>query len=222
MDTATVESLYWDICERGYDNYRSRISERFIGLAHGRLGSEISAEGTVIYLDLSPSDILLAKCVEVILPIAELAFGNRTQLLRAQLTETPPTATNPQRSWHRDLPVDSPSPLSITAIFYLDAVRDAGNTFVIPLGSSPPVSLDLPDEREIAIVASAGDCLVLSGAVWHSGSAPAHGIRRRALILQFGYWWIKQQRSEHTESGELAESVYGQKAPPGDLYITDR
>lgn len=190
-------------------------------MAHSRLGSQIAA-ATVMYLDLDPRDSLLARSVGMILPLAERAFGNRAQLLRAQLAETPPTSTKPDRSWHRDLPVDSVSPLSITAIFYLDAVCDAGNTFVLPAGSCPPASLELPDDREVAIRAAPGGCLVFSGSIWHSGSAPSAGFRRRTLVLQFGYWWIKQQPLQQVETGAIEETVFGTRSPPGDLYITDR
>jgi hypothetical protein len=76
-------------------------------MAQTRLDGLGTGDRTVAYLDPDPTDPLVAHCVEVVLPVAKLAFGNRTQLLRAQLTETLPGSTDPPRSWHRDLPVDA-------------------------------------------------------------------------------------------------------------------
>lgn len=207
---------------RGFAKYGPVLPEPFVELARRRIKPQVSASASFVYLDLDPADLLLARCVDTLLPLAFLAFGNRAQLLRAQLTETPSASTLPDRSWHRDLPVDSTTPVSLTAIFYLDDVLHAGHTYVIPAGSHPPAFLDHSDNREIAITACAGDCLVLSGSVWHTGSAPSPGARRRALILQFGYWWIKQQTQKNLEAGFIEETVYGRKSPPGDLYIHDR
>lgn len=221
MDRDGVESVFSEICDRGFATCRRVLPKSVVTMARRRLHSEAPTDASVVYMALDPKDELIAFCVERIFPLAELAFGDRTQLLRAQLTETPPGPIKPERSWHRDLPVESLSPLTITAIFYLDAVSDVGNTFVLPAGSLSPALLDLRDDREIAIDAHSGDCLLLNGSVWHSGSAPSAGTRRRALILQFGYWWIKQHSDQH-ETGSINEVIYGRKAPPGDLFITDR
>ena len=222
MKAESAAWSFWQICERGFARLGSALSEPHIGMAHARLDDEIAGHATSVYLGPDPTNPLIARCVEVLLPIAEIAFGNRAQLLRAELTETPHWPTKPERSWHRDLPVETAMPLSITAIFYLDPIHGAGNTFIIPLGLHPPGFLDRPDDRELAIDASIGDCVLLTGSIWHSGSTPLAEFRRRTLVLQCGYWWIKQQPRYRISTGSLEETVYGAKAPPGDLYITDR
>jgi ectoine hydroxylase-related dioxygenase (phytanoyl-CoA dioxygenase family) len=214
--------MFLQICERGFARLESAIPVPYVDMARARLDCLGTGDKLFAYLDLDRTDPLVSHYVKAALPVAKIAFGIRTQLLRAQLTETMPASTVPLRSWHRDLPVEAKTPLSITSIFYLDPLRGAGHTFVIPFGSHAPENLEHRAEQEVAVDASLGDCVFLSGSIWHSGSAPLAGFRRRAFILQFGYWWIKQQSSRQLESGSFEESIYGTKAPPGDLYITDR
>lgn len=79
------------------------------------------------------------------------------------------------------------------ALFYLDDVSVAnGPTRVVPRshrnGAVPPPRYGDPVEvhpREVRIPASAGDVLVMSGHLWHGGTANRSGAPRRTVIVTF-------------------------------------
>src|SRR5664280_1762505 len=118
--------MFSQICERGFARLESAIPVPYVHMARARLDSLGTGEKLFAYLDLDQTDSLVSHYVKAALPVAKIAFGIRTQLLRAQLTETMPASTVSLRSWHRDLPVEAKTPLSITSIFYLDSLRGAG------------------------------------------------------------------------------------------------
>ncbi len=222
MDTRQAEALRRTLHAQGYCLFERALPRQAREEAVAHLPSEQPRHSIVEYLQLHPDNRLIADSVQAVRPLASAAFGDRAQVLRAQLTETVAAADGASRSWHRDLPASCAMPLSLTCVFYLDDVSLSGSTYILPYAATTAVPYDRSHPREVCIPARAGDCLVFDGALWHTGTAH-ETTRRRAIVVQFGYWWIKQYSSSDRHHGATPDEVlYGLKPPSGDLYVSDR
>lgn len=205
------------------------VDERaVIGARMGNLSEELL---------LASPEIRLATLLAHVLDVVDQFYPRRSQLLQVEVDEGG-GGEGPSRSWHRDLSVAVSDPLTLTFILYLDRMDEkSGPTFVIPgshiptwssLPGASPIARDSPHPAERAIQADPGDALVLSGSLWHSGSFPqVENVRRRIVVLQYGWWWIKRQsdvRSVPLDPGDresITSRLFGDSRPAGDLYIYD-
>ena len=194
--------------------------------------------------DISEASLLRSREIQEatllpdVLNLVDQMFAHRSQILQVEVDEGG-TREGPSRSWHRDLSVRVSEPLSLTFILYLDPMeKGSGPTHVIP-GSHLPtwtstadylaIEKALPHPAEIAVGAHPGDALVVSGSLWHSGSFPlSEGTRRRIVVVQYGWWWIKRQSdvlSIPLDAGDtqvsMSDRLSGRRRPLGDLYIYD-
>lgn len=106
-----------------------------------------------------------------------------------------PTGPTAQQALHVDWPGPVPPgrDQQAQAMFFLDDVTaDNGPTRVVPgshrSGSIPPKNLSDPRARhrdEVCITGPAGDVLVFSSHLWHSGTANTSGRPRRVITVTY-------------------------------------
>jgi len=176
-----------------------------------------------------------------VFPVIVGILGANIQLLGSQLIYTDsmrPVRTPERTHWHRDRMVAvedlggaAVPRLSVKAAYYLTDVKspDSGMTLFAPGShrleeplSIPSGAIDPPDAARPVL--QLGDAVLFENRTWHCPGFNSAGRVRKAVIMEYGYRWLRRRTRERliperlTEGRDpVARQLLGDLGPDGDF-----
>lgn len=249
-----TESQLGDFSRDGYLVVRDAISadliERLVRAADALMDSKASLgwevfqeDGARSYRDCVLLDDVFMELLTppAVFPVIVGILGANIQLLGSQLIYTDsmrPVRTPEHTHWHRDRMVAvsdlggaAVPRLSVKAAYYLTDVQspDSGMTLFAP-GSHrleqplriPHGAIDPPDA--VRPVLQLGDAVLFENRTWHCPGFNSAGRVRKAVIMEYGYRWLRRRTRERliperlTEGRDpVARQLLGDLGPDGDF-----
>jgi ectoine hydroxylase-related dioxygenase (phytanoyl-CoA dioxygenase family) len=147
---------------------------------------------------------------DITLPLVIQLLGSNLQLSTSHLIYrhpdpegTPDTRRMP--GWHRDngrtqrdLGQDNFPRIGLKCAFYLTDLSKprTGVTMLAPASNQRKVPIDIPEgqadpENAIEPLLNPGDCVIFEYRTWHAGAPNFTDVTRKAVMIGYGYRWLK-------------------------------
>jgi ectoine hydroxylase-related dioxygenase (phytanoyl-CoA dioxygenase family) len=230
-----TESQLREFSRDGYLVVRDAISpdltEKLVHAADRLMDSNLSLgweifqeDGARSYRDCVLLDEVFLELLATpaVFPVIVGILGANIQLLGSQLIYTDsmrPVRTPERTHWHRDRMVAvndlggaAVPRLAVKAAYYLTDVQapDSGMTLFSP-GSHrlteplriPPGAIDPPDA--VCPDLQPGDAVLFENRTWHCPGFNSTGRVRKAVIMEYGYRWLRRRTREQLIRNQLIE-----------------
>lgn len=139
----------------------------------------------------------------VVFPVVRAILGDDVQMIDNDYFITPPGTASTHAGWHHDVGMNGVfhprSTLMVKAFFLLsDVLPGSGGTALLPGSHRMEDDGNLPhgdpnQSPEVAQMSgAAGTAYLFNGRIWHAAVPNTGATPRRALIYNYGHFWMKQ------------------------------